>query len=190
MKARSVLVAAAVLGALLAGAPAVSAAPAPPTRADVSRQDREYLNRIHQTDLFEIIAGRLADRGGCARVRELGHEFAEHHTALDADLIGVAARNAVPLYSVPEPEQLGQIADLAARSGGDFDVTWLRDQIAAHVRALAAGEAETSYGWSAEVRALAARSEPVLRHHLEQATAALETCTPGFRRGERTVSPG
>ncbi|WP_051767608.1 DUF4142 domain-containing protein [Amycolatopsis vancoresmycina] len=179
MRARSAVVAAAVLGVLLPGAPAVAAAPAAPIRADVSPQDREYLNRVHQADLFEIVAGRLADRGACARVRELGQEFAEHHTALDADLIGVAARAAVPLYSVPEPEQLGQIADLAARSGADFDGAWLRDQIAAHVRVLAVGDAETRYGWSAEVRALAVRAEPVLRHHLEEAVGALETCPPG-----------
>ncbi|MGW3965126.1 DUF4142 domain-containing protein [Amycolatopsis sp. NPDC005003] len=179
MRARFALVIAAVLGLLPASAPAASAAPAAPVRADVSQQDREYLNRAHQANLYEIVTGRLAARGTCARVRELGQEFAEHHTALDADLIGVAARVAVPLYSVPEPGQLAEIADLSVRSGPDFDLTWLRDQIAAHVRTVALAEAETGYGWSAEVRALAARSEPVLRRHLEEAVAALETCTTG-----------
>jgi putative membrane protein len=177
MKARSALVVAALLGVLLPVAPAASAEPAP--RADVSPQDREYLNRTHQDNLFEIVAGNLADRGSCARVRELGREFVAHHTELDAELIAVAARDAVTLYSVPDPGELAQIADLAARSGPDFDAAWLRDQIAAHLQAVALGERETRYGWSPEVKALADRSAPVLRHHLQEAVTALGTCTPG-----------
>ncbi|MEU4250165.1 DUF4142 domain-containing protein [Amycolatopsis sp. NPDC026612] len=179
MKARSTLFAAAVLGALLAAAPAAAAAPAPaarPAQADVSAQDREYLNRTHQNNLYEIVTGTLAERGGCARVRELGPRFAEHHTALDADLIAVATGTGVMLYSVPDNDQLTQIADLAARSGRDFDTAWLRDQVAAHLRATALGEWETRYGWSSAVKALAARSEPVLRHHLDETLAAIEAC--------------
>ncbi|WP_439380529.1 DUF4142 domain-containing protein [Amycolatopsis lexingtonensis] len=179
MKARSALAATALLGVLLPVAPAAAATPAPPVRADVSAEDREYLNRTHQNNLFEIFTGDLTDRGKCAAVRELGPRFAAHHTELDADLIGVAAREGVTLYSVPEPGELAQIADLAARSGPDFDAAWLRDQIGAHLKAIALGERETRHGWSPEVKALAARSAPVLHHHLEEAVSALDVCRPG-----------
>lgn len=168
---RSIAVIAAVLGALLPATPA--------SAADVSTQDREYLNRTHQNNLFEIVTGNLAERGQCARVRELGPRFAAHHTALDADLVAVATRVAVPLYSVPEVNQLAQITDLASRSGPDFDAAWLRDQWAAHVRAIELGEREQRSGWSPEVKALAVRSEPVLRHHLEEVVEAAAECTPG-----------
>ncbi|WIY00863.1 DUF4142 domain-containing protein [Amycolatopsis mongoliensis] len=178
MNIRSASVVAALLGVLLPVVPAAGAAPLP-VRADVSPQDREYLNRTHQDNLFEIVTGNLVGRGSCARVRELGPRFAAHHTELDADLVAVSAQVAVTLYSVPDPGQLGQIADLSARSGRDFDAAWLRDQIAAHLRGLAQGERETRNGWSPEVKALAARSAPVLRHHLDQALAAAVACTPG-----------
>jgi len=176
MKARSASVAAALLGALL---PAAAAVPAPPGRADVSAEDREYLNRAHRNNLLEIVAGHLTERGGCAAVRELGPRFAAHHTELDADLVAVATREGVTLYSVPEPGDLARLADLAARSGPDFDTAWLRDRIAAHAEAIAAGEREGRHGWSPEVKALAVRTEPVLRHHLAEAAAALDACTPG-----------
>ncbi|HWD02694.1 MAG TPA: DUF4142 domain-containing protein [Amycolatopsis sp.] len=178
MNIRSASVVAAVLGVLLPVVPAAGAAP-PPVRSDVSQQDREYLNRTHQDNLFEIVTGNLGDRGSCARVRELGPRFAAHHTELDADLVAVSAQAAVTLYSVPDPGQLRQIADLSARSGGDFDTAWLRDQVAAHLRGLAQGERETRNGWSPEVKALAARSAPVLWHHLDEVRAAVATCTPG-----------
>ncbi|MEQ0563986.1 DUF4142 domain-containing protein [Amycolatopsis sp. NEAU-NG30] len=169
---RSIAVIAAILGALLPAATPASA-------ADVSTQDREYLNRAHQSNLFEIVTGNLAERGECTRVRQLGPRFAAHHTELDADLVAVATRVAVPLYSVPEADQLGQITDLASRSGPDFDAAWLRDQFAAHVRAIELGEREQRIGWSPEVKSLAARSEPVLRHHLEEVQEAAAECTPG-----------
>ncbi|MGW5720156.1 DUF4142 domain-containing protein [Amycolatopsis sp. NPDC003865] len=179
MKARSALAAVAVLGVLLPVAPAAAAAPAPPVRADVSAEDREYLNRTHQNNLFEIFTGDLTGRGKCLAVRELGPRFAAHHTDLDAELVGVAAREGVTLYSVPEPGQLARIADLAVRSGADFDAAWLREQIAAHLEAIALADVETRHGWSAEVKALAARSAPVLHHHFEEVVSALNACTPG-----------
>ncbi|WP_290061464.1 DUF4142 domain-containing protein [Amycolatopsis solani] len=174
MKARSVLAVAAVLGVLLPVAPAAAA----PVPADVSVEDREYLNRAHQDNLAEIVTGRLAERGSCAAVRELGPRFAAHHTDSDADLIGVATRESVTLYSVPDPGRLDRIADLAARSGPDFDAAWLRDQIGAHVAALASADRETRQGWSPEVKALADRTAPMLRQHLDEAVTALDVCTP------------
>lgn len=64
----------------------------------------------------------------------------------------------------------------AARSGPDFDKVWLLDQLAAHVSAIALTDRETRQGWSPEVKDLAARSAPVLRHHLEEVVSALEAC--------------
>lgn len=178
MKARSAPVVAALLGVLLPVAPAAAATPAPPSPADVSAEDREYLNRAHQDNLAEIVTGRLAERGTCAAVRELGPRFAAHHTDSDADLIAVATRESVTLYSVPDPGRLERIADVAARSGPDFDVAWLHDQIGAHLTALALADRETRQGWSPEVKALAARTEPMLRQHLQEAVTALDVCTP------------
>ncbi|SEC73226.1 putative membrane protein [Amycolatopsis tolypomycina] len=154
--------------------PAAAAATPPPARTDVSAEDREYLNRAHQNNLFEIITSHLTDRASCAEVRRLAPEFAAHHTALDADLVSVATREGVTLYSVPEP--LPRIADLAARSGPDFDKAWLNAQQEAHISAIATIEREARQGWSPEVKDLAARAAPVLHHHLEEVLAATDAC--------------
>jgi putative membrane protein len=171
MKALFSPIAAALLGVLLMATPASAAEP-----GGVSQQDREYLNRAHQDNLFEIVSGNLVNRGSCLRVRELGPRFVAHHTALDTELAAVATRNGVPLYSAPDSAQLSRIADEAFRIGPDFDAAWLRDQIAAHRQGIAVAEWETQYGWSPDVKELAARSAPVLREHLDEATAAAGTC--------------
>ncbi|MEU5259616.1 DUF4142 domain-containing protein [Amycolatopsis sp. NPDC021455] len=171
MKARFSAIAVALLAVLLVATPASAAEP--PT---VSAQDREYLNRAHGDNLFEIVSGNLVNRGSCARVHELGPEFVAHHTALDTELVAVATENGVPLYSAPGSAHLDRIADEAFRTGRDFDIAWLRDQIVVHQQGIAVAEWETRYGWSPDVKKLAARSIPVLQEHLDEATAALETC--------------
>ncbi len=177
MRVPAILAAAALAGILLT-APAAQAASAGPRPADTSELDRQYLNRAHQDNLFEIITGDLAaSKGLCPQVRTLGAEFADHHLALDADLIAVSAREGVPLAGSPDPGQLGEIAGLVIRSGPDFDLTWLQDQIDVHVRDLKLGELELTFGWSPEVKRLALEAAPVLQHHLDETTAALATCT-------------
>lgn len=162
-----------LLGLLLMATPA-SATEQP----GVSQQDREYLNRAHQNNLFEIVSGNLTNRGTCLRVRDLGPRFAAHHTALDTDLVTVATGNGVPLYSAPDATQLTRIADEAFRTGRDFDNAWLQDQLTTHREGIALADWETRYGWSPDVRKLAARSAPVLREHLDEVRAAAETCDP------------
>jgi putative membrane protein len=181
MRAFFVMLAVGLLGTLLVSSPptafAGAARPTAPNEG-VSDQDRYYANSTHQNNLFETTTGTMAEtKGVCRRVRELGAQFAEHHLALDADLIAVATRNGIVLDAPPDPVLAAALADLAARSGTDFDAAWLRDQIAVHELALALGDREIRYGWSSDVKEVAATSAPVLKYHLDEATAALTACT-------------
>ena len=143
----------------------------------VSDQDRYYANAAHQNNLFETTTGAMAEtKGVCRRVRELGAEFAEHHLTMDADLIAVATRQGIVLDAPPDPVLSAALADLATRTGPDFDVTWLRDQVSVHQRALALGDREIRYGWSSEVKNFALASAPALESHLGEAEAALTAC--------------
>jgi putative membrane protein len=149
-------------------------------RDGVSDQDRRYANAAHQNNLFETTTGSMAQtKGVCSRVRQLGAEFAEHHLALDADLIAVATRRAIVMDAPPDPVLTAALADLTTRSGPDFDAAWLRDQIAVHQRALADGDLEIRYGWSSDVKGVAIASAPVLESHLHGAEAALTACGVG-----------
>jgi putative membrane protein len=177
MRALVVILAVGLFGALLLCSPApVFAGPTGPADG-VSDQDRYYANFAHQNNLFETTTGTMAEtKGVCRRVRELGAEFAEHHLALDADLVAVAARNQIVLDAPPNPVFTAALADLAARSGPDFDRAWLRDQIAVHQQALAYGDKEIRYGRSSDVKGLAQASAPILAGHLAEAEAALADC--------------
>jgi putative membrane protein len=165
-----------ILASLLILIMAVPAAQA--TTSVANPQDREYLRQSHENNLTEIISGEMAEtQGECPRVRELGAVLVQHHSVLDAEVTTLAARHAVPLPESPSPEQLLELSVLSTRSGRDFDIDWLRLQISTHVRALVLGEMEMRYGQSPDVKELAAKSAPILQHHLDEATAAMQTCT-------------
>ncbi|HTI21627.1 MAG TPA: DUF4142 domain-containing protein [Kutzneria sp.] len=180
MRVSLVLLAVGLLGALVAWSPpsAVAAVPGAKIQAEgVSDQDRRYANAAHQNNQFEMTTGAMAEtKGTCRRVRELGAEFAEHHLALDADLLAVTARQGIVLDAPPDPVLAAALTDLVARSGPDFDAAWLRDQIAVHQRALADGDQELRYGWSSDVKGEALVMARVLTAHLGEAEAALAAC--------------
>jgi predicted outer membrane protein len=71
---------------LLAALVLVGLAPAAAAQAAVqpSTQDTQYLQALHQVNLFEITTGNLAQqKGKNAQVKDLGKMFVTDHTQLD-----------------------------------------------------------------------------------------------------------
>ncbi|MER7472095.1 DUF4142 domain-containing protein, partial [Micromonospora sp. NPDC000018] len=71
---------------LLAALVLVGIAPAAAAQAAVqpSQQDTQYLQAIHQVNLFEITVGDLAqEKGQNQGVKDLGARFKTDHTQLD-----------------------------------------------------------------------------------------------------------
>jgi putative membrane protein len=162
-----------LLGALVLIVPSAQA-----VTPQLAPQDQEYLEKSHQNNLAEVFAGNLAQsKGECPQVRELGAELVRHHLELDIEVITVAMRHGVPLSQAPSAEQLTELNEVAMKSGREFDLSWLRLQIATHVKAIKLGELETQYGQDPDVRQLAAKAAPILQHHLAEAEAALQSCT-------------
>jgi putative membrane protein len=140
-------------------------------------QDQQFLEKSHQNNLAEIFAGNLAQsKGECPQVRQLGAELVAHHLELDMEVITVAMRHGVPLSQAPSAEQLAELNEVAMKSGREFDLAWLRLQIATHIKAIELGELEMRYGQDPDVRQLAAKAAPILQHHLAEAQAALQSC--------------
>lgn len=168
---KSLLVAASA-GLLCFGSAAAATAD-PVAGAD---QDRTYLIASHQSNLTEIASGTRAMAATCGQVRDIAGMLINDHTRLDGMGAMVAVRNGVGLPLLPAEDQLGQLADVSMRMGRDFDLSWIRSQIAAHENTLRAGENELAYGSSAEVKNLAADANPVVAEHLRMLRQALIQC--------------
>ncbi len=177
---RAALAAALALGIGLVGAAPATAATAAPAavRAPASAQavdrhiskvDRAFLVAAHDSNLNEILAGRLAlKRATDQRVRALARMFIEHHTLLDRQVRQVARRLHVRLPSGPSAQTQLELALLRQFSGAQFNRVWLIQQLIAHARAIVLTEIELTLGRQRTVLALAAAAAPVIQQHYQQ----------------------
>jgi putative membrane protein len=152
-------------------APAAVRAPASAQAAHrhIAKVDRAFLVAAHDSNVNEILAGRLAlKRATDERVRALARMFIEHHTLLDRQVRQVARRLQVRLPSEPSAQTQLELALLRQFSGAEFNRAWLIQQLIAHARAIVLTEIELTLGRERMVVALAAAAAPVIQQHYEE----------------------
>ncbi|MCE7002228.1 DUF4142 domain-containing protein [Kibdelosporangium philippinense] len=143
----------------------------------VSGHDRMFLTKIHLDNLVQIKAGRLAlQKGRCATVRRIAGVFIQDHFRIDKDVLSLAAKFDVRLPDAPDAEARKRLAELAALSGYEFDVAWLRLQDAGLREAIKLGKQQLLLGRSPEVKALATAATPVVVRHLRLLNEAKRYC--------------
>lgn len=138
-----------------------------PSHQPVSSQDRAWLAEMHQANLMDLQAGRLAtDKGHSAAVRSAGHTIVTDHTRLDTDVSRVANKLKIELPKTTTPDQIDSLKRLARQSGTAFDHDFLTTMITGHKKLIANTEAETRTGSAPEITHLAKTALPGLHKHL------------------------
>ncbi|MEV0807378.1 DUF4142 domain-containing protein [Micromonospora sp. NPDC050200] len=159
---------------LLAALVLVGLAPAAAAQAAAqpSAQDTQYLQAMHQTNLFEIRAGDLAQsKGQNQEVKRLGEMFKTDHTQLDQSVQQTASQLGVQLPGEPTADQQRVLDHLNGLSGAEFDRQWVIDQLAAQLQAIQATQTEISQGQEQSVIQLAQTVLPVLQAHNDELVA-------------------
>ncbi|GIJ10034.1 DUF4142 domain-containing protein [Micromonospora andamanensis] len=155
---------------LLAALVLVGVAPAAAAQAAAqpSEQDTQYLQAVHQVNLYEIAAGELAqEKGQNQQVKELGQQFVTDHTELDQSVQDLAGQLNVELPSEPTTDQQTALDQLNNASGEEFDRLWVTQGLAGHVQAIQATQTEISQGTEPQVVQLAQTALPVLQAHYD-----------------------
>jgi len=163
---------------LLATMVVVGLAPAAAAQAAAqpSTQDTQYLQALHQVNLFEIASGNLAQqKGQNAEVKDLGKQFVTDHTQLDDSVKSTAQQLNVQLPNSPTTDQQNILNQLNNLSGADFDKAWVTAELNGHVQAIQATQTEISQGSEQSVITLAQDALPVLQAHLDALTSLAET---------------
>ncbi|MEU8297193.1 DUF4142 domain-containing protein [Micromonospora sp. NPDC048909] len=191
---------------LMAALVVVGLAPAAAAQAAAqpSSQDTQYLQAIHQVNLFEITAGELAQqKGQNQRVKDLGKMFVTDHTQLDQTVQQTASQLNVQLPNAPTADQQAVIDQLNNLSGQEFDRQWVTAELAGHVQAIQATQTEISQGSEQSVVQLAQTALPALQAHYDELVqlaqqlgipvpqaSASGTPSPGGTESPGTESPG
>ncbi|MEU1809605.1 DUF4142 domain-containing protein [Micromonospora sp. WMMD1076] len=163
---------------LLAALVVVGLAPAAAAQAAAqpSTQDTQYLQAVHQVNLFEITAGNLAQqKGQNEQVKDLGKMFVTDHTQLDQTVQSTAQQLNVQLPADPTADQQKVLDQLNNLSGAEFDKAWVTAQLAGHVQAIQATQTEISQGSEQSVVQIAQDALPVLQAHYDALVALAQT---------------
>ncbi|WP_174535819.1 DUF4142 domain-containing protein [Micromonospora chalcea] len=163
---------------LMAALVVVGLAPAAAAQAAAqpSTQDTQYLQAVHQVNLFEITAGNLAQqKGQNEQVKDLGKMFVTDHTQLDQTVQSTAQQLNVQLPADPTADQQKVLDKLNNLNGAEFDKAWVTAQLAGHVQAIQATQTEISQGSEQSVVQIAQDALPVLQAHYDALVALAQT---------------
>ncbi|WP_433529258.1 DUF4142 domain-containing protein [Micromonospora sp. CA-263727] len=149
---------------LVGVAPAMAAQAA----AQPSEQDTQYLQAMHQVNLYEIAAGELAQKKGQnQQVKDLAQQFVTDHTELDNEVKNLAKQLNVHLPNEATTDQRAALDQLNNASGEEFDRLWVTQGLTGHLQAIQATQTEISQGSETQVVQLAQTALPMLQAHYD-----------------------
>lgn len=150
---------------LLPGSAVLAARPASP--------EAEFLVAVHQGNLAQIKAGKLAARKGDSPVvRKLGKRFASYHKKLDSQVRAVSEALDVNLPDEPNSEQAQLAEQYRAASATEFDSLFLSTQIANYERAAKLAGIVLQVTTDPAVRRIVEAATPVIEGNRAALTAA------------------
>ncbi len=125
-------------------------------------------------------------------LKKFSQEMVEAHTKMNNELMELASKKQMALPRTLDPKSQFCLQSLTGLSGEKFDRCYAKAQAVGHMEAVSAFEAEAERGQDPEVKALAAKALPHIKHHLamikpiamryEQEHPSTEGAAPATRR--------
>ena len=133
----------------------------------------DYGRMAGASDLFEIQSGQMALQvSQNPDVRAYAQMLVQHHTMTSNEMMAAArAAGMAPPPPMLDSRKQAMMAQLQSTPANRFESTFLSIQMTAHQEALALHSHYAARGDVPQLRAVAARAVPIVRQHLEQATA-------------------
>lgn len=121
-----------------------------------------------QGGLTEVQLGRLAaERATNPAVKQFGEQMVADHSKANAELQQIAARKHLQLPTTLKSQQQSEYDKLAKLSGADFDKEYVAYMTDDHEEDAEAFQAQAQQGNDADIKAFAAKTLPVIQHHLQ-----------------------
>jgi putative membrane protein len=137
-----------------------------------SNPDASFYKHAAEGGIAEVEAGRLAqDKGNTQQVKDFGAMMVKDHSAANDKLQSIASAKNITLPTSSSVSQMATKAKLDILSGGEFDKSYVKGQVAAHRQTIALFRKEISSGQDDEAKAFATATLPTVRSHLKAITA-------------------
>ena len=155
-----------------AAASAAAPAPAAASPAAAPMTAADFVTKAASTDMFEITEAKMAQKKATSPdVKKFAAMMIADHTKSTAALKAAIAKSGqtLPLPTALPADMQSKVDDLGKSAAGDFDKTYVSQQVDAHTTALGVMQ---GYGASGDVPALkdfAGSTSTVVQGHLDMA---------------------
>jgi len=141
--------------------------PATQVRAQAPINDKLFVAAAAGAGMSEVALAELAlENGADAETKTFAKHMVADHGKANKELMALAGAKAIPVPAgLPVADQAAAEI-LGGLKGEEFDREYAKQQLAAHLCAVALFHAEATRGQDPELKAFAAKTLPHLRQHL------------------------
>jgi putative membrane protein len=138
----------------------------------LSTADQGFILAAAQGGMTEVKLGELASTNGMRDdVKEFGQMMVRDHTAINNDLIALAAQKGVTLPDSLDAKHQRMVDRMTALTGSEFDDAYIAGMIKAHKKDAKAFNAEAAATQDTDIKNFLDKSIPVVEAHLKHVTA-------------------
>ena len=129
-----------------------------------------FVDNLVQGNTYEIQAAKIAEqKAKAADVKAFAKMMVIDHTALGNEAKPVIAKSGKTPPTDLDQRRKGLLDNLNAAAAGDFDKTYMDQQVAAHKETLTLLNGYADNGDDAGLKALASKAAPKVQAHLDKA---------------------
>lgn len=142
---------------------------------DVSEKDKDFAREAADVSMLEVKLGELTQkRAVTAEVKKLADRMVADHTKANNELKAWASKKGVSLPEGLSEKSQQKFGDLAAKSTADFDKAYSQAMVDDHEKVIKMFEKQAKDGDDPDLRTWAAKTEPILEHHLHMSKEATQ----------------
>jgi putative membrane protein len=130
----------------------------------------EFMTQAAESGMAEVELGRLAQtKAQNAEVKKFAQMMVQDHSNSNTELKQLAGKKNVSLPTELNAEYKSMKEKLSGMSGAGFDREYMAGQVADHEKTVNLFQTQADNGTDADAKALAAKTLPTLKKHLEMA---------------------
>lgn len=131
--------------------------------------DTTFAGKAAVGGMAEVALGKMAAaKGADSKVKEFGNMMVMDHGKANAELMSIAKSKNITLPGGLDAEHQAKSDSLSKLSGKDFDMAYVNAMIEGHKKTLSLMQSEATNGKDTELKAFAAKTAPVVQHHLDE----------------------
>lgn len=143
-----------------------------PAMVSTGTPDTAFTNKAAVGGMAEVEFGKLAlEKGSHAKVIEFASMMVKDHSMANEELKAIATAKSIMLPTALDAMHQAKYEELKSKSGADFDKAYTTAMVEGHQKTLALMEDGSKNLQDADLKGFAAKTAPVVKHHLEMINA-------------------